>query len=88
MKKLPPTLVTGWLVKKGFLFEEIEPDGHRKRCPTNAGRELGIFMETRQGRHGEYGVVLYDEAAQQFLIDNMDVIVSEFGTDKGVPQEK
>lgn len=88
MKKLPPTLVTGWMVKKGFLFEEIEPDGHRKRCPTDAGRELGIFMETRQGRHGEYGVVLYDEAAQQFLIDNMDTILSGSSAKSGVLQEK
>lgn len=88
MKKLPPTLVTGWLVEKGFLMVETTPDGRRKKRPTDAGRELGIFTESRQGKHGVYEAILYDESAQQFLIDNMDTILSGSSAKSGVLQEK
>ena len=88
MKKLPPTLVTGWLVEKGFLMVETTPDGRRKKRPTDAGRELGIFTESRQGKHGVYEAILYDESAQQFLIDNMDTILSGSSAESGVLQEK
>ncbi len=49
------------------------------RRPTGNGRLLGISTEQRQGANGIYTVVVYDKAAQQFIIDNLDAAVGPCG---------
>ena len=44
--------------------------------PTEEGNQIGITVETRMGRYGEYQVVLYNEGAQRFILDNLDAVVA------------
>ena len=39
------------------------------------GQQLGITSEQRQGRNGTYTVVVYNKAAQQFILDNLDATI-------------
>lgn len=87
MKKLPITAVTTWMVANGFLSETANANGNKKKVPTAQGNYIGLTLETRQGVHGEYTVVLYDENAQQFVIDHLDAIVQSH-RDKAFKHQK
>lgn len=76
VKRLSSRAVTGWLIASG-LMEVVElPNGGTKRRPTPDAAALGIRAEWRQGMRGDYEVVLYDRAAQEFLLDNLDAILT------------
>ena len=77
MKKLNPTLLSTWLLEKGFLENSSDPDGKSRRIPTPHGFQIGLTTQIRQGRHGEYLAVLYNIHAQQFIIDNLPSILTE-----------
>jgi len=77
MKKLSPTKLTNWLLKKGFLTQVTDPDGKTHRVPTPAGTELGLSVQMRQYNGVEYPGIFYDTKAQQFLLDNIPAIVKE-----------
>ncbi len=79
MKKLPATTVTGWMVEKGFLRILETPDGRHSKRPTLQGEQIGLSAEQRQGAAGSYIVVLYSEAAQHFIVDNLDDILNYCG---------
>ena len=74
-RRLSSTTVTGWLVEKGFLSVESDAKGHNRKIPTQAGTELGISTELRNGEYGRYTAVLYNEDAQHFVIDHMEEIL-------------
>ncbi len=67
---------TEWLLSAGFL---VTSEDDKTRLPTDAGRKIGITSEVRMGQYAEYRVTLYNKDAQQFLIDNMDAILSAQG---------
>ncbi len=75
MKKLSPTKLTNWLLKKGFLTQVVDPDGKKHRTPTPVGAELGISVQMCQFNGIEYPGIFYDAKAQQFLLDNIPAIV-------------
>ena len=75
MRKLKVTALTKWLVDNGFLCEEIVNDKKRKK-PTEAGEELGIYSEERDGQYGGYLAILYKEPAQRHLINNLNQIIA------------
>ena len=77
MKKLNTTVITNWLLKKGFLEKETDPEGKSKRVPTSAGLGLGLFTQSRQGKYGEYQAVFYNLQAQRFILDNLDAMLTE-----------
>ncbi len=79
MKKLSATTVTGWMVEKGFLRILETPDGRHSKRPTLQGEQIGLSTEQRQGAVGPYIVVLYNEAAQHFIVDNLDDILNYSG---------
>ena len=83
MKKLSTTTVTDWLLNKGFLQKEVGADGKSRRVPTEAGRNLGLSTEVRQGQYGEYFAVYYNAAAQRFLLDHLEAMIREKETGKG-----
>jgi hypothetical protein len=85
MKKLSATAVTSWLLSKGFLAETENPSGRKSRLPTKQGEQIGLSTERRQGQNGEYRLVLYNEAAQRFILDNLDAILQAYGN-KGTEQ--
>lgn len=77
MRKPSTTVITNWLLEKGFLVKESGPDGKPRRVPTEQGRRIGMRTETRQGQYGEYTAVYYSTEAQRFLVDHLREILGE-----------
>jgi len=75
MQKLKVTALTSWLVKNGYLREEVVNDKKRK-APTKKGEELGILSEFREGQYGGYLAILYSEDAQRLLVSNLNQIIA------------
>ena len=82
MKKLNTTVITNWLLEKGFLEKQTAPDGKSRRVPTENGLRLGMSTQIRQGQYGEYQAVFYDAQAQQFVLDNLAAILEEMDSGK------
>ena len=80
VKRLPSTAVTNFLIDKGFLYIDVNEDGKKRKLPTEKGSRLGISTEFMQGIYGGYKVVLYDEFAQRYIIDNLDEIINMYYT--------
>ena len=78
-KKLGYTVIMKWLKYHGFLKEEYnEKRGKTIKVPTEKGRRLGIRTEEKMSSAGnEYLVVLYNRNAQEYLIQNMEAILTE-----------
>lgn len=76
MHRLKTTSITSYLTQTGLLAEEMKPDGKKAKRPTQMGRSLGISTALRPSPNGVYTAVLYDQAAQQFILDNLDAIAA------------
>ena len=74
MKKLKTTALTNWLVDINML-SIVQINGKNHKRPTPNAESMGIFLEQRDGQYGPYYVVLYNEAAQHFIIDNLPAII-------------
>ena len=68
--------LTKWLLSIEVLTEQTDFNGKALKRPTEAGKLLGLSLETRSGAHGDYRVVLYSREAQGFIIDNMEAILA------------
>lgn len=80
MKKLAASDVTNWLMSLDLLtYKEIE--GRRQKVPTEKGREMGIFTESRTGLYRHYEAVLYKKKMQEFILDNFECLL-EFKKNK------
>ena len=78
VKKLPKRNLTKWLISLGLIEEAMVNETKLKR-PTESGREIGILLEERRGQYGNYFVVLYNRDAQQFIIDNIEAMLTFCG---------
>lgn len=67
--------ITFWLIESGLLSVDRREDGREVKLPTAAGMELGISQEVRYGANGSYTVVVYNENAQRYIVDNIDAIL-------------
>ncbi len=67
--------ITFWLIESGLLSVDRREDGREVKLPTAAGVELGISQEVRSGANGSYTVVVYNENAQRYIVDNIDAIL-------------
>lgn len=76
MQKLTYSEIITWLTEIGMLEEAFTLDGKRTKRPTKLGEDNGISAEERTGRNGTYQVVVYNTAAQQFLVDNLDAVLA------------
>lgn len=74
--KLKYSQITAWLIEIGALTVQNDSNGNAKKRPTSQGEGLGISTEIRNGEYGVYQVVVYNEEAQQFIMDNLDAIIS------------
>ena len=74
IKKLKTTALTNWLVDINML-SIVQINGKNHKRPTANAESMGIFLEQRDGQYGPYYVVLYNEAAQHFIIDNLPAII-------------
>ena len=74
-KKLKATDITEWLLENEFL-KAATINGKNYKLPTPKGKELGMTSETRINDDGNwYKIVLYNRAAQGFIIDNINRII-------------
>ncbi len=76
MKRPNIKTITDWLLSKGFLTAQLGADGKQHRVPTEAGIEIGMYAEVRQGQYGDYQAVYYSPHAQSFLIDHLKEILN------------
>lgn len=76
MEKLTYANIVTWLTEIGMMEWAAAPDGKRAKLPTKTGAENGILVESREGGNGPYQAVVYNRAAQQFLVDNLDAILA------------
>ncbi len=76
MKSFSVLLMNQWLVQSGFLYEDIDSMGRKRKLPTEHGRGIGICTEQKMGRDGNYTAVLFDTNAQHFIIDNIQAILN------------
>ena len=77
LKKLSYPIITNWLQENGFLEKVTMPDGKGHRMPTENGKKIGLFSQTRQGMYREYYAVLYDTQAQQFVLDHLEQMLKK-----------
>ena len=78
MKKIKAVQITSWLTKKGFLEEIEHSDGRKFKIPTQKAKEIGIISVSQTSESGRvYGVNMYDENAQKYIIDHLDEISKE-----------
>lgn len=75
-KRPATTVITDWLLEKGFMQKVPNAEGKQQRVPTEQGQQLGIYTEARQGQYGEYLAVYYTPKAQRFLIDHLEEILN------------
>lgn len=74
--KINPTALTEWLLQMRLL--EITPMGGKNyKLPSEAGREIGISVETRHSPNGDYAVALYNADAQRFIVDHLIAMTEE-----------
>lgn len=76
MQKLTYSGILTWLTEIGMMEWALAPDGKRTKRPTKIGEETGISVEERTSSNGPYQVVVYNNAAQHFIIDNLDAILA------------
>ena len=76
MKKLSYKHIADWLIQAGFLKLVTGDDGKTVRRPTDSGIDIGISTEQRESSKGPYMVVVYNQAAQEFILDNLDAIIA------------
>jgi ATP-dependent DNA helicase RecQ len=74
-KKISAQKFSDYMVSKGYL--EVESyDGKKAKIPTAKGQEIGISTIVKTRPNGEsYKQNLYDQNAQQYLIDNLEEIL-------------
>ena len=76
MKKVSHRQITQWLLNIEMLYLHDFGGKTPVKRPTEEGNRMGITVETRIGRYGEYHVVLYNEEAQRFILDNLDAVIA------------
>ena len=64
MEKVSYRQINQWLLNIGMLYLYDFGGKRPVKRPTEEGNQIGIMVETRMGRYGEYQVVLYNEDAQ------------------------
>ena len=77
MLKLKHTSITSWLMDIGLLIELVQTDERIFKQPTQQGNVLGITIEIRHGMTKDYSVTVYNRAAQQFVLDNLDAVIEK-----------
>lgn len=77
MKKLQAKTVNDWLVKQGYLRDNLDFAGRNHRELTEKSADIGITSKQGIGIYGEYTIILYSETAQRFIIKNMSNILEE-----------
>lgn len=77
VKKISARMVTDWMKAAGYLTIAYSGEvGKETTMPTEKGRELGIYTEVRSVPGNTYLAVIYNQNAQEFIVRNLERIVS------------
>lgn len=76
MEKVCYRQINQWLVNIGMLYLLDSGGKTPAKRPTAEGSQIGILLETRTGRFGDYQVVLFNEEAQHFIVDNLEAVAA------------
>lgn len=81
MRRLSATQITAWLEQSGFLTTVLNTEGKNQRVPTDSASLIGITQVERKNTAGStFQMNLYTLEAQQFILDNIDSVVSSVPT--------
>ena len=77
-QKLTYKPIIAWLKQNGYLrYEQDEETGKKRTLVTEKGSEAGIKSELRKDSKGqEFVYITYGRTAQEFIVSNMDKILS------------
>lgn len=75
MATLGYSVIRDWLMSVGMLEDALDGNGKHTKRPTAQGENIGIALDARTGSNGTYFVVVYNVAAQHFIMDNIDAII-------------
>jgi len=78
MEKVPPTVITEWLVEQGYLSTITTSNLRRSKRPTPDGNHLDITTEQRNGLRGPYTAILYSASAQRFIVEHFKDIAKRW----------
>ena len=67
---LSATSITNWLLHKNIIKVVVNEKGKNTRRLTEPGLEIGISEKLCEGTNGNYILLLYNEHAQRFILDN------------------
>lgn len=74
--KFPRRAIGEWMIENGFLTEDVDNGGKRKKSPTLKGESMGVIGESRVGYKGDaYTAILFNADAQRLIYDNLKSIV-------------
>lgn len=76
MKPLTYNAIRDWLSSLGLLEDVQNAEGKTRKYPTQRGQDMGILLESRTNSGGQYYAVLYNSAAQHFILDNLDAVIA------------
>ena len=77
MESLSYRHIIQWLMNIGMLEYKEVREGKMKRTPTPEGEAVGIILEFWENSGGRrYPVIRYTEAAQRFIVDNIEAVVA------------
>lgn len=79
VKGLSVKRVTDWLKQNSYLQEEKDNEtGAKITSITKSGEEAGLYEQARSTRFGQgYKVIMYSEKAQNWIVENLPVILGE-----------
>ncbi len=74
--RIPATRITNWLRSSGYLEKKYMADINKEASyPTEKGEALGILAVKAGFRSNEYYRILYNQNAQQFIVENLEMIL-------------
>lgn len=76
-KRISPQRITSWLKENDYLTEEIDLNtGKSVTIPTDKGKNLEIYTETRTFNGKKYLAVIYGKSAQELIIKIIPEIIN------------
>jgi len=75
-KRLTGVILNKQLKKMGILAEENYGDGKTRTILNEKSAEFGIEAEKRNYNGNEYEMILFNDKGKQFLLDNLEEIMS------------
>lgn len=76
IKKLSYKNINYWLLNIGMIEWREWGNGKKRRFPTPEGEEIGLVLQIWENYGRQTPVVYLSEAAQRFIIDNIDAVIA------------